>query len=183
MYFDAVKLPYRGVLIERPCFNCDTTDMHFEGECSQGPCTVCGETRGSHYQGAIDSTPHDWTPNVYQPALIANAPDPFNEMVDNARLIGSPAHFSSDLYRDYQLLCGLGLYKHSEPVRLFIWGVRSTGTDVLTEHTTRSTAVLLLDRAEHIFEWNGFSLRETDRETALALLAAYRIGQRLGCEA
>lgn len=173
------KLPYRGVVIDRPCANCDTCDVHFQDECAMGPCTVCGEKRGTHYAWP-EGPQHEWTPNHYQPALIAEAPVAFNAMITMVRHTGMPAHFMSDLYRDYQLLKGEGMYRHDAPPDRFVWGVRSTGTDLITEHTVRSTAQLLIERAEKLYAWNGHHLREIGRETAMVLTAKYRIGKRTG---
>lgn len=167
-YVQTATLPYHGVLIERPCSVCDTTDLHFDGRCMQGPCTVCGELRGTHYQGAAGVEPHEWTGASYQPALIADAPASFDAIISMARLMGMPAHFRSDLYRDYQALTNQGLWSRSQPLQRFIWTVRSTGTDLITERTRAQTAELLIVRNERHFLWQDNVLTEVSAAQALA---------------
>lgn len=97
-----LKLAYRGVLIERPCANCDTVNVHFEGMCD----AFRGDTN-TYY-------PNDFEQSV--PAL-------FDAMVDTARMVGMPEYFTADLFRDYQWIT-------NHPGEGFVWSVRDTGSDI-----------------------------------------------------
>src|SRR5262245_59307891 len=108
------KLAHRGVLIERPCAHCDTTDLHFDGKCStssRGPCTICGLPYRSGEGGGWPTHPvdvngkwgtqtdlpyHDFTPGSYIPADFSpDVPAAFDAIVAMARFIGKPEHFTS----------------------------------------------------------------------------------------
>lgn len=171
-YVDPIHLPYHGVLIERPCTHCDTVDMHYEGECSQGPCQKCGRKRGEHYWLTEDE--HDWQPARYDPALIANAPGSFDAIIDEAGALGWPAHFSSDLYRDYQALRGLGLWKNRAVPERFVWVVRDTGTDLITVETQGQTARLLVERNRRHYVWDGDHLHAVRPQAALEMHSVWR---------
>ena len=133
------KLAYEGVLIERPCDFCDTTDLHFDNLCQQGPCRVCGVAR--HEQGRAthplgsDGTwsgagMHDWTAHEYLPADFKIESPAFKAMLREVRRQGWPMSYTSDLFRDYQNLTGTGRVYRDEPWenRRFIWVLRSLGT-------------------------------------------------------
>lgn len=156
------KLAYRGVLIERPCVNCDTVDVHFDGECNSGPCADCGKDRyvSTMRFGYIEShgygDDHKWTPNTYYPDDIeepecnctghwshipGNPTCPrtswrgFDRIVDKARELGLPELYTSDLFRDYQHITGRGqTWQGQPPVLRFVWALRRNGcgTDLFT---------------------------------------------------
>jgi hypothetical protein len=154
------KLAYRGVLIERPCVNCDTVDIHFDGRCNSGPCQalfedgVCGVHRfGSRSELNHDRQyMHDWKAPTYYPADIEwpglpsldidgypvfdnptyQARQAFHALLDCVRQIGWPEYFTIDLFRDYQKIASKGRYEGEPPPRRFAWAVRSAGTDLFT---------------------------------------------------
>lgn len=60
-----MKLAYRGVLIERPCVNCDTVDIHFEGRCNSGPC--------QDFESNFERTGKENIGSMVQPMCYADA--------------------------------------------------------------------------------------------------------------
>lgn len=185
------KLAYRGVLIERPCAHCDTVDLHFEGRCStssNGPCTVCGLPYRSGDGGGWPTHPvdvhgeyrsslpmHDFEPGYYIPAdFESDVPVAFDAIISTVLEIGLPEMFTSDLFRDYQLLSSQGLWRTAPAPRRFIFAVRSTGTDIILPHAGLMTEPRLRAN-ERFFAWDetylpGLGLCEATEENALELL-------------
>jgi len=188
-----VKLAFRGVLIERPCAHCDTVDLHFDGHCPSGPCTVCGQPRrfdgwpshplDVHGQWRTELPLHDFTPGTYSPADFGqDLSAAFLAIVDQARQIGLPEHYTSDLFRDYQALMSLGPWRGAPKPRQFIWAVRSTGTDLIQPHAGLMTEPRLRSN-ERFFAWDetclpGLWLCEVSESSALGLLQRWHAAQQ-----
>lgn len=176
---EAQKLAYRGVLIERPCAFCDTNSYHLDGLCQDGPCTVCGQRRrdqgwATHplnaqglWRGSYDEPVHDWQPHSYLPADIDQNLPAFEAMVDEARHLGMPEHYTSDLYRDYQFV-------RDNPDTRFIWIVRDMGTHIIVPATTGAigAATYLRDNEQgaRVYFWNGSRLTPANWGIVMTLL-------------
>jgi hypothetical protein len=173
-YTNASLLAYRGVLIERPCFWCDTTSIHMDNLCSDGPCAICGVRRhvnnwASHpatadgvWRGNYSEPLHDWAPHTYLPADIDRDLPAFEAMVDTARVLGMPEHYTSDLFRDYQFVA----HDDKQP---FVWIVRRSGTHIVTAHPNSLGGLKWLRDNEpdaHVFYWTGADLRPTNYDVA-----------------
>jgi hypothetical protein len=186
------RLAYRGVLIERPCVHCDTTDLHFDGRCQHGPCTVCGlpyRTEGwpthpvdEHGEYRSSLPMHEFSYGSYAPAdFEAEVPAAFDALVSLVRFIGWPEHFTSDLFRDYQMLSRQGLY-HTTPPRRFIFAVRPTGTDIILPHADVMSEPRLRSN-ERFFVWNevylpGLGFIECTEEQARILLREWHADEQ-----
>jgi hypothetical protein len=82
------KLTYGSVLIERPCINCDTVDVHFQGKCNSGrcmhpDCLAKGMRYTSQYNHYLFTpTDHAWIPGTYEAQLITERSVAFEAIVD-----------------------------------------------------------------------------------------------------
>lgn len=167
---EPISLGCNGVLIERPCRWCDTTSIHFDGLCQDGPCTVCGIAKrrdgwATHpcnpdgtWQTFPDTSQHDWTAHHYEPAMVEGDLPAFEAITAAALKLGWPTRYTSDLFRDYQFI------RDNEPDIRFLWIVRESGTHIVVPGHDGAipTAEYLRDN-EHgarAFWWDGKQLRE-----------------------
>lgn len=178
------SLAYRGVLIERPCFFCNTADIHMDGLCNAGPCMVCSVHKhvdgwATHpaapdgkWHGSYDEPLHDWQPHSYLPADIDENLPCFEQIVDAARSVAMPEAYTTDLYRDYQFIRDVSEHPDSTDLR-FVWAVRRWGTHILWQHGWLGTLAYLKhnEPTAKLFYWNGFGLAPCDFDTAHVLLS------------
>lgn len=172
------SLAYQGVLIERPCAHCDTVNLHFEGLCQEGPCLVCGVARrhaGSRHHDWYTSD-HEWVAHTYYPADFTVRSEAFEQMLTQVKLIGWPGHYTSDLFRDYQMLTGQGIYKERLDQQRFVWVLRSMGTHLFVPDGYGRGGLQWHaenEKTAHVFVWNPFrtELTEVNYDTARAILA------------
>jgi hypothetical protein len=195
------KLAYRGVLIERPCANCDTVDVHFQGKCNSGPCQVCGETERERGTWHAYVHNHEFVHGTYYPADIefpctcdaaikwhhihkpgcGSIERAFHTILAKVLEIGMPEHYSSDLFRDYQYISGLGVRRGQPVIKRFIWAVRVTGSDLYLPEVGLNT-VWGERENERYFAYDGVThgplgdFPEVNLATARTLLSVWRIG-------
>lgn len=202
MNVSPVKLPYRGVLIERPCIHCNTVDIHFEGNCNSGPCVQCGDpryvsTRNSGTWGHDYSHDHKWLAHEYFPADIVWPDEPtfaeigypadnqpgrmarraFHVILDKVKEIGWPEMYTCDLFWDQRRLAGQSP-DYPVPLPRFVWAVRSTGTDLFSPEQGIFQGYEAKDR--RFFAYDGRThgplgnFVEMNIDTARAVLSVWR---------
>lgn len=146
--------------IERPCANCDTTNTHWF-EPSPGDC------------------------QSYEPALIASTTPAFDAILAQARAVGLPRLYTSDLFRDYQILTGRTGRGEATIPYTFLWTVYDCGTHMvrLLEPSPEGQrairrdegSVFWLNSVEHSsgrkrwFHWSRHLLVEVDHAKAVEL--------------
>jgi hypothetical protein len=173
---ELATMAFGGVLIERPCAFCDSTDYHYDGLCNTGPCRSCGVQRreGGHIVHDYTVDDHKWTAWDYEPFDFTTRSGAFEQML--AVLRSNPElvqRYTTDIVRDYQYLIGGG-----EDER-FIWAVRPWGTHIITRSDYgRGTLSYLRDNEPEAryFYWNGFVLDEVSHDTGRALSALPPVG-------